>query len=54
MLKTLKKEIHEIKWLDKKDVLHQTLFVFGVVVASASIFMVFETGVQMLLGLVIK
>ena len=54
MFKTIRKEIHEIKWLKSKDVLHQTLFVFGIVTASAITFMVFETGIQMLLGLVIK
>lgn len=53
-IKTVKSEIHEIKWLKSKDVLHQTLFTFGIVTAAAAIFMIYETGIQMLLSLVIK
>lgn len=53
MLKTWRSEIKEIKWLKTKDVVKQTLFSFGVITIAMAIFMAFDTGVQMLISLIV-
>lgn len=54
MIKTLRKEIKEIKWLSSKDVRRQAIFTTCVVIISGITFMLFETGIQMLISLLIK
>lgn len=54
MVKILKAEIKEIKWVPSKDISRQTFFSFGAITISMAIFMAFDTGIQMLLSLIIK
>ncbi len=54
MFKVLKNEFKEIKWPVAKDVVKQSLFSIGVIIITASTFLVYETGIQKLISLIIS
>ena len=51
MLKSLRSEFKDIKWLKKSDVMKQSGFVLGVIIVFSTIFVVYDTLIQKLISL---
>ena len=52
MITNIKNEFKEIKWLNGKDVIKQSLYSIGVIIIVSTILLVYELGIQTLLGLI--